>query len=133
MIDALIAGRLYGAPQERTTKAGKPFARAKLRVVCGNGSAQFVSVVAFVESAVTALLALSDGDSAALAGNLTAGAFVDKGGAARPSLDLVAQQVLTEYHVQRRRKAVREEICEPQLAATTPFTQEQEFDDALPF
>jgi hypothetical protein len=33
--------------------------------------------------------------------------FTDKHGAARPSLDLLAHSVLTEYHVARKRKAVR--------------------------
>ena len=30
MIDVLIQGRLHAAPQQRTSKAGKPFATAKL-------------------------------------------------------------------------------------------------------
>jgi hypothetical protein len=72
MIDALIAGRIYGAPVARTTKGSRPYATCKVRVSTANGKAIFVSVVAFSAPTVTALLALSDGDSAALAGTLTA-------------------------------------------------------------
>ena len=118
MIDALIAGRLYGAPAARTTKNGKPFATCKVRVSARDGSAVFLAVVAFADSAVTALLALHEGDSVALTGELTASAYTDKDGVAKPSLNLLAHSVLTEYHVARKRKAV----AEPSLP----------FDDELP-
>lgn len=72
MIDALIPGRLYGTPASRTTKAEKPFATCKVRVSARDGGAVFLAVVAFADSAVTALLALQEGDSLALAGELTA-------------------------------------------------------------
>lgn len=38
MIDALIAGRVYGTPAERTSKTGKPFAVAKVRAAAGDGT-----------------------------------------------------------------------------------------------
>lgn len=53
-----------------------------------------------------ALLALGDGDSVALCGDLTPMAWTDKTGTARPSLDIIAHQVISEYHVTRRRKAL---------------------------
>ena len=108
MIDALVAGRLYGASASRTTKAGKPFATAKVRVSTRDGGAVFLAVVAFADSAVTALLALQEGDSVALSGELTATAYTDKEGVAKPSLSLLAHSVLSEYHVARKRKAVAE-------------------------
>ena len=67
MIDALIAGRLYGAPVERTAKNGKAFATAKLRATTRDGEVLFVNVVAFDKAALTSLLALHDGDGAAIA------------------------------------------------------------------
>ena len=109
MIDALIAGRLYGRPAERTTSSGKSFATAKVRVSTRDGDALFVHVIAFAESAVSALLALSDGDSIALAGELTPKVWTDKNGEARPALDLLAHSVLTEYHVTRKRQAMSEQ------------------------
>ena len=107
MIDALIAGRLHGQPTARTGKSGKPFAVAKVRAAAGDGESLFVSVIAFDEAPCKALLALSDGDSVALSGSLTPKVWTDRDGNTRPSLDLVAHQVLTSYHVTRKRAAVR--------------------------
>src|SRR5262249_45603677 len=123
MIDALIAGRLHGAPAERTTSAGKPFATCKVRVSLRDGVVLFINVIAFDRAAVTALLALSDGDSVALAGELTPKVWVAPDGAARPKVDLLAHGVLSEYHVARKRKTVR---------AADPDHPGLPFDDALP-
>ena len=108
MIDALIAGRLYGKPQSRTSKNGNAFATAKVRTPMANGESAFVNVIAFSDLAKTALLALSEGDSVAMAGELKVSTYTDKDGAAKPSLDLIAHAVLTEYHVARKRKAMAE-------------------------
>ncbi|MBK8664994.1 MAG: single-stranded DNA-binding protein [Burkholderiales bacterium] len=106
MIDALIGGKLHGTPQQRTGQSGKPFTVAKIRASAGDGESLFVSVIAFSQSAQTALLALGDGESVALSGALTPKVWTDKDGTARPSLDLVAHAVLTSYHVTRKRQAV---------------------------
>ena len=108
MIDGLIGGKLYGAPEKRLGKAGKAFAMAKVRATAGdNDSTLFVNVIAFDGAACNALLALSDGDSVTLAGSLTPKVWTDKQGVVRPSLDMVAQQVLTAYHVQARQAAMQ--------------------------
>ena len=107
MIDALIQGTLYKVPQARTASNGRRFATANVRTPTKDGTAIFVNVIAFAEGAVTALLALEDGDAVALAGELTPKVYTPRdGGEPRPSLDLVAHKVLTEYHVARKRKAV---------------------------
>ena len=104
MIDALIAGKLYGTPEQRTGKSSKPFTVAKIRAaVSGDEQAVFVNVVAFDDAVQSALLALDDGCTVALSGSITPKAWTDKEGNARPSLDLIAAHVLTPYHVQRRR------------------------------
>ena len=107
MIDSLVAGRLHGQPTQRTSKAGKAFAVAKVRVAAGDGESTFISVIAFDDAPCTALLALGDGDSVALSGSLSQKAWTDKEGNTRPSLDLVAHQVLTTYHVTRKRAAMQ--------------------------
>ena len=140
MIDALIQGTLYKVPQARTASNGRRFATANVRTPTKDGTAIFVSVIAFAESAVTALLALEDGDSVALAGELTPKVYQPRdGGEPRPSLDMVAHKALTEYHVARKRKAVAGESDE-RLADRSPThetagapAQHEEFDDALPF
>ena len=106
MIDSLISGKLYGQPTERTSKTGKPFALAKVRAAAGDGESLFVNVIAFDDAPVAALLALGDGDSVALSGSLTPKVWTDKEGNTRPSLDLVAHQVLTTYHVTRKRNTM---------------------------
>ena len=105
MIETLISGKLQGQPSEKVAKTGKPFVTAKVRVHAGESDV-FVNVIAFSESACAALLALESGDSVSLAGSLTPKAWTDREGVARPALDLMASQVLTAYHVARKRKAV---------------------------
>ena len=113
MIDALISGKLYGQPTERTSKTGKPFALAKVRAAGGDGESLFVNVIAFDAAPCTALLALGDGDSVAISGSLTPKVWTDKEGNARPGLDLVAHQVLTAYAVSRKRDTVRQNATAP--------------------
>ncbi len=140
MIDALIQGTLYKVPQARTASNGRRFATANVRTPTKDGTAIFVSVIAFAESAVTALLALEDGDAVALAGELTPKVYQPRdGGEPRPSLDLVAHKVLTEYHVARKRKAVagnRDDRSpddeRPEPAVNKPPV-EVPFDDTIPF
>jgi single-stranded DNA-binding protein len=109
MIDALIAGKLYGSPTEKTSKAGKPFVTAKVRAAAGDGEALFVNVIAFDTTVCAALLALGEGDSLALAGSLTPKVWTDREGNTRPAMDMVAHGVLTAYHVTRKRRAVQGE------------------------
>lgn len=106
MIEALIAGKLYGQPERRTSRSGKPFVAAKVRVPSGDDSI-FVGVVTFSDSAQAALLALDDGEAVALAGTLSARTWVDRNGNARPALDLIANQLLTVHHAKRKREAMQ--------------------------
>lgn len=106
MIDGLIGGRLYGAAQERTGQGGRAFVTAKVRVAAGDETL-FVNVIAFADDVRAALLALDDGDSVALSGSLTPKVWTDKQGQARPALDMVAHQLLTAYHIRRKRQEVQ--------------------------
>lgn len=106
-IDALVSGRIYKKPQSRVAGSGKRFVTTVVRAAARNDDALFVSVIAFSTSACDALLALEDGDSVALAGELTPKIYTPRDGSEpRPSIDLVAHRVLSEYHVQRKRKAM---------------------------
>ncbi len=107
MIDALIAGRLYAAANERTSANGNPFVTAKVTATAGSGESLFLNVIAFSQSARTALLALDAGDSVALSGTLTPKVWTDRHGEAKPSLDMTVHAVLTVYHVTRKRKTIR--------------------------
>lgn len=113
MIDALIGGKLYGKPQQRTGGTGKPFVTCKVRTPTGDGDNIFVNVIAFAQDVCGSLLALGDGDSISLSGSLTPKVWTDKAGEARPSLDLVAHAAVTAYHVTRKRAAMKDNSQPP--------------------
>jgi len=125
MIDALISGTLHGAPKSRTSQTGKPFVTAVVRCPMRDGGTTFANVIAFDAAARRALEALSAGDSLSIAGEATIKVYIPATGEPRPSLDLLAHAVLTEYHVSRKRKAMQSES--PQRMAGERFR-----DDELP-
>lgn len=95
MIDGLVAGRLMGDASRRVDKSGRTFVVA--RVLARNRADEefIVNVIAFDAAPCADLLALADGDAIALAGALSPKVWTDKQGIARPSLDLIAQRVLS--------------------------------------
>lgn len=109
MIDCIVAGKLFGTPEAKTGKSGRPFTVAKVRAAVADAEAVFVNVVAFSDTAQAALLALGDGDAVSLAGAVTPKAWTDRNGQARPALDMVAAQVMTAYTVSHKRKAQQPE------------------------
>jgi hypothetical protein len=106
MIDGLIAGRLMGDASRRVDKAGRTFIVARVLARSRADEEFIVNVIAFDEAPGAALLALADGDALSLAGALTPKVWTDKQGVVRPSLDLVAAQVMTAYHVGRKQAAL---------------------------
>lgn len=109
MIDGIISGKLHGQPEQRTSRNDKPFAIAKVRATSASGDVLFANCIAFAPDAVAALLALGDGDSIALAGELTPKAWADRNGEARAGLDIVVHAVVTPYHVTRKRNAMHQD------------------------
>lgn len=104
MIDGLIAGKVYGQPQSRNDAKGKPYAFGKVRAATATGDCLFVSVIVFGDAAKP-FMALSDGDSVALAGALTPKVWTDKAtGEPRAALDMQAHQVLSVYQLQKKRQ-----------------------------
>ena len=106
MIDGLISGKLHGTALERTGKSGKRFTTAKLKATTHEGETIFVNALAFNDAAQAALLALGDGDAVAVSGSIKPTSWTDKDGNTRTGLDVIAGQVLTSYHVDKRRRAV---------------------------
>ena len=93
MIRALVTGELRADPQQRTGKNGKPFALARLSVPMADQGRVSCSLIAFEAEAVTRLLQLRAGASVAAAGTLKVGTFTGTDGTARPSLDVVADEI----------------------------------------
>jgi single-stranded DNA-binding protein len=126
MIDGLVAGRLYGAVQVRTGQHGTHFVTCRVRATAGDGESIFVNVIAFDDTVRQQLEALDDGDSVSLTGALTPKTWTDKQGNAKPALDMVAHGVLSAYHTQRKRQAVR---GEGELAGSKPPAQNNDDSD----
>lgn len=104
-ITALITGRLIADPEVRTsTTSGKSFTTARLSAGTDDESV-LCSVIAF-GSVGEQLAALAKGDSLAITGRTKPKAWTDREGQPRAGLDVVADQVLTAYHVRRKRQAM---------------------------
>jgi single-stranded DNA-binding protein len=100
---ALVAGQLYRAPEQRTSKAGKSFVTATVRVKEGE-AAQWWRVTAFSETAQAEIMRLGDGDGVTIQGAFRAELYQPEGGEARVSLSIIADQVLPLRTPPRERK-----------------------------
>lgn len=103
-ITSLIVGKLIADPEQRTGSSGKPFTTARLAAGTDDESV-LCSVIAF-GAAATQLAALGRGDSLAITGRTKPKAWAGKDGEPKAGLDIVADQVLTAYHVKRKRRAM---------------------------
>jgi single-stranded DNA-binding protein len=106
MIDALIAGRLCSKPEERTSRNGRTYVTARLLASTGE-ERLYASLIAFDENTCRALLALDEGESVAVAGELRPKIYEARDGSAKLGLDLTAHAVLSAYSVRRRRQAAQ--------------------------
>jgi single-stranded DNA-binding protein len=106
MIDALIAGRLCSRPEERTSKNGRVYVTARLLASTGE-ERLYASLIAFDENACRALLALDEGESVAVSGELRPKIYEARDGSAKLGLDVTAHAVLSAYSVRRRRQAAQ--------------------------
>lgn len=93
MIRALVTGELRADPQQRASKNGNAYALARLSVPMADEGRVSCSVIAFEADAVARLLQLRAGASVAVAGSLKVGTFTGTDGTARPSLDMVADEI----------------------------------------
>jgi Single-strand binding protein family len=79
MIAALVTGVLFKAPESRTSKAGRPFATATLKVRDGE-ALQWWRVTVFSESAMAEIMRLVEGDSLSAQGSFKAELYTKDGG-----------------------------------------------------
>ena len=103
MIDVLIQGRLRGAVTVKTTKNGNPFATFKLAASDKTGESVLCSCIAFSATAVETVQRLSDGDSIAVSGEAAISSWQGRDGSARHGLDVTIHNVMTAYHMGRKR------------------------------
>lgn len=102
-ITALVTGKLHAAPERRTGGSGKQYTRAAL--IAHDGEADsFVSVIAFGHVAEQ-LAALDKGETVSVSGRAQVKTW-EKNGEMRAGLSVVADCLLTQHHVRRKRQAM---------------------------
>jgi single-stranded DNA-binding protein len=86
MTYVLVAGTLFKAPDQRTSKAGKLFVTSTLKAKDGE-ALQWWRVTAFSESVMAELMRLAEGDALSVQGALKVEEY-EKDGQKRVSLEL---------------------------------------------
>ena len=104
MIDAMIQGRLRGAPELRKSAAGREWVKACLSAAESSGDYRLIHLAAFDDAPMRVLLGLADGLTVCVVGQLKADStYTDKHGEIKPSLSLVVQQALSVHQAARKR------------------------------
>jgi single-stranded DNA-binding protein len=98
----IVTGTLFRPPEQRTSKAGKPFVTATIRVKDGD-DAQWWKVLAFSENIQAELMRLADGDAKSVQGAFKAELY-EKDGEKRLSLSIIADNVLALLQLSKARK-----------------------------
>ena len=101
--DVLISGALFRAPEQKTSKTGRPYVSATLRVVNGN-EAHFWRIFVFSESAQAEMMRLGEGDAIACQGTPKFELYMPVGAAPRISLSMTADHVLALRQAPKERK-----------------------------
>lgn len=92
MIRALLTGVLYGAPQSRISKTGKPFTTGKMLADSKDGKSVFCNLVAFGEQAER-LLSLPADSALSVAGRAELSAYLNKSGEPAASISLTVDDI----------------------------------------
>ena len=140
-IDAAFTARLGRDAERRATKAGQPMAVLTVAVDEGEGEAgpatTWAKVLAFGDQAETAA-ELTKGAEVYVEGRLRLEHWMDKEGAARIGLTVLARFVQPLGRIGRRRRPATVRHGPPQrpqvtLQAPAPADDPEPFNDPLPF
>jgi single-stranded DNA-binding protein len=104
MTAALVAGALFKTPEQKTSKTGKPFVTATIKVRDGEAF-QWWRITVFSESAQAELMRLGEGDVLSAQGHLTAGLYTKDNGETKITFSIVADHILALRQPPRERKA----------------------------
>ncbi len=77
-VSVMLTGSVFREPAQRTSKAGKPFVVATMKVAADNET-QFWTALAFGETAQAELMRLADGEKLAVQGALKVEAKIQDG------------------------------------------------------
>jgi single-stranded DNA-binding protein len=127
---ALVAGSLFRAPEQRTSKAGKCFVSATVKTRDGE-STTFWKIVSFSETVQADLLRLDDGEALSVQGSLKVEIYTPAAGDAKVSLTIFADNVST-LRRPRKPSSTKLKPSTPSRSSSAPTTAPA-FDDDLPF
>jgi hypothetical protein len=120
MIRGIVAGALFRGPEEKLSKANRPYTILTIR--SGGGDAtRWVRALLFNDEARAAVAGMAAGEAIAVSGELDCEVYVPEGGQPRISWSVRADAVLTAKTGARK------------LSATEPEQPQEERDAPLPF
>jgi single-stranded DNA-binding protein len=125
---ALVTGTLFRSPEQRTSKAGKPYVTATIKAKDGDAF-QFWRMTAFSDSAQAELMRLTDGDAVSVQGALKAEIYEKAGGETRLSLSVIAEHVLALHQPWKPREPDSDRTPPRERCAAT----DRPFDDPIPY
>jgi single-stranded DNA-binding protein len=125
----LVSGALSRAPELKTSKSGKPYVTATIKVAADN-AAEFWSVLAFSESAQAELMRLVEGDKVSVQGSLKVEPYTARDGQNRINRTVFADHVLALRRPPRERKPKAEKT---ERGASGLSNREADTNDAIPF
>ena len=101
---ALITGAIFKPPEQRISKAGKPFVVTTIRVVDGNIS-DYWQILAFAETAQADLMRLELGDRLSAQGKLQVERYTGRDGQQKISRTLLTDHILALRQPRSKRHA----------------------------
>ena len=119
----LVSGALSRAPELKTSKSGKAYVTATVKVAADN-AVDFWSILAFSEAAQAELMRLGEGDKISAQGTFKVEPYTARDGQTRINRTLFADIVLALRQPPRERKS------KAAPAAATPARAD--FDDGFP-
>jgi single-stranded DNA-binding protein len=132
----LVTGTLFKDPEQKTSsKSGRAFVSAVVKIGGENNDAEFWSVTAFSQSAQSELLRLNAGDAVSVLGKAKLELWQRDGGEVKISRSLFADQALALKAPprERRAKAKAETPLLDQASKQQPTTTDPDLDDPIPF
>ncbi|SRR5258706_3761086 len=132
-VAVLISGSLFKVPEQRTSsKTGKLFVSATLKVGGESGNAEFWSITAFSESVQAELLRLGAGDALSAQGKAKFELWQPRdGGEVKISRSLFADAILPLRAAPRERRA--KAAPETPLLHQPAKQPDPDLDDSIPF
>jgi len=128
----LVSGSLFRAPEQKTSKSGKPFVTATIKVKDGEAVAWW-KILAFSDSVCAELLRLGDGDALAAQGTLKAETY-ERNGETKLSLTIFADAVLALRQPAKQREAKAPPPPDTRTRAERiAGIADPDFDDRIPF